>query len=322
MAMPEAFAGSPSQLIRGGKKIAKSKLDDTVETFTQKEKDALRTEGVYLEDVPVESSLSPIEIGELLKVASARNSKSQAAIEKLAQEAKINPEVQASAERLGIDLSPDVLSDNPLVKNAASLTRDIKTSEASAQFEIMVRDASQAADEAMSIIGGSPDIASISDKILKTLTTRASLENGAKKLYDAVDAQVPKSTQVSPNNTVKLLNTIMEELGGSKNLSAKEKLIFDKITNPDAPLTYAALIRLKQDIGRAMRSGQGEYGDVNQGALKRIYGALAEDQLLTVEMIGGDALRSQLRLANQTTAKQKAFEDRIISTFGKDLEEV
>ena len=321
MAMPEAFAGSPSQLIRGGKKIAKSKLDDTVETFTQKEKDALRTEGVYLGDVPVESSLSPIEIGELLKVASARNSKSQAAIEKLAQEAKINPEVQASAERLGIDLPPDVLSDNPLVKNAASLTRDIKTSEASAQFEIMVRDASQAADEAMSIIGGSPDIASISDNILKTLTTtQASLKNGAKKLYDAVDAQVPKSTQVSPNNTVKLLNNIMEELGGSKNLSAKEKLIFDKITNPDAPLTYAALIRLKQDIGRAMRSGQGEYGDVNQGALKRIYGALAEDQLLTVEMIGGEALRSQLRLANQTTAKQKAFEDRIISTFGKDLE--
>tara|TARA_Y100000385_G_scaffold34723_1_gene32627 strand:- start:1127 stop:3388 length:2262 start_codon:yes stop_codon:yes gene_type:complete len=321
MAMPEAFAGSPSQLIRGGKKIAKSKLDDTVETFTQKEKDALRTEGVYLGDVPIENPLSAKEIGELLKVASAGTTKSQAAIEKLAKEAKTNPEVQASAERLGIDLPPDVLSDNPLVKNAASLTRGIKNSEASAQFEIMVRDASQVADEAISALGGSPDIASVSDKVFRNLTTaRESLKKVASDLYDAVDLQVPKSTLVSPNNSIKLLNTTIEELGGIKNLSSKEKILLEKITNPDSPLTYAALIRLKQDIGRAIKSGQGEYGDVNQGALKRIYGALAEDQLLTVEKVGGESLRSQLLLANQATAKQKAFEKNITKSFGEDLE--
>ena len=321
MAMPEAFAGSPSQLIRGGKKIAKSKLDDTVETFTQKEKDALRTEGVYLGDVPIENPLSAKEIGELLKVASAGTTKSQAAIEKLAKEAKTNPEVQASAERLGIDLPPDVLSDNPLVKNAASLTRGVKNSEASAQFEIMVRDASQIADEAISALGGSPDIASVSDKVFKSLTTaRESLKKVASDLYDSVDLQVPKSTLVSPNNSIKLLNTTIEELGGIKNLSSKEKILLEKITNPDSPLTYAALIRLKQDIGRAMKSGQGEYGDVNQGALKRIYGALAEDQLLTVEKVGGESLRSQLLLANQATAKQKAFEKNITKSFGEDLE--
>jgi hypothetical protein len=321
MAMPEAFAGSPSQLIRGGKKIAKSKLDDTVETFTQKEKDALRTEGVYLGDVPIENPLSAKEIGELLKVASAGTTKSQAAIEKLAKEAKTNPEVQASAERLGIDLPPDVLSDNPLVKNAASLTRGIKNSEASAQFEIMVRDASQIADEAISALGGSPDIASISDKVFRNLTTaRESLEKIAGDLYGAVDAQVPKSTLVSVNNSVKLLNTTIEELGGIKNLNPKEKILFEKITNRDSPLTYAALIRLKQDIGTAIGKGKGEYKNINLTSLKRIYGALAEDQLLTVEKIGGEALRSQLLLANQATAKQKAFEKNITKSFGEDLE--
>ena len=321
MAMPEAFAGSPSQLIRGGKKIAKSKLDDTVETFTQKEKDALRTEGVYLGDVPIENPLSAKEIGELLKVASAGTTKSQAAIEKLAKEAKTNPEVQASAERLGIDLPPDVLSDNPLVKNAASLTRGIKNSEASAQFEIMVRDASQIADEAISALGGSPDIASISDKVFRSLTTaRESLEKIAGDLYGAVDLQVPKSTLVSVNNSVKLLNTTIEELGGIKNLNPKEKILFEKITNRDSPLTYAALIRLKQDIGTAIGKGKGEYKNINLTSLKRIYGALAEDQLLTVEKIGGEALRSQLLLANQATAKQKAFEKNITKSFGEDLE--
>jgi len=173
----------------------------------------------------------------------------------------------------------------------------------------------------MAAIDGSPDLAAVSERVLSSLTaTQTALKNGAKGLYDDVDAQVPKSTLASGNNTVILLNNLTDELGGLDNLSSNERLLFDKLTNPDTPLTYAALIRLKQDIGRGLERGQGPYGDVNQGALKRIYGALAEDQLLTVEQIGGPELRSKLRLANQTTAKQKAFEKRIVGAFGKDLE--
>jgi len=201
------------------------------------------------------------------------------------------------------------------------MTRDIKASEAARQFEAVVINASNAADEAMAAINGSPDLASVSERVLSSLTaTQTALKNGARSLYDDVDAQVPKSALASPNNTVKLLNNLSEELGGLDNLSSNEKLLFDKLTNPDTPLTYAALVRLKQDIGRGLERGQGPYGDVNQGALKRIYGALAEDQLLTVGQIGGPDLRSKLRLANQTTAKQKAFEQRIVSAFGKDLD--
>ena len=110
-------------------------------------------------------------------------------------------------------------------------------------------------------------------------------------------------------------------MGGLDNLSSTERLLFDKLTNPDTPLTYAALIRLKQDIGRGIGRGQGPYGDVNQSALKRMYAALSEDQLLTVDEIGGADLRAKLRLANQTTAKQKALETRIVNAFGKELED-
>ena len=86
-------------------------------------------------------------------------------------------------------------------------------------------------------------------------------------------------------------------------------------------MTYGALLRLKQDIGQAIgRMPAGPYSDVNQGALKRLYAALSDDQLSVAQEVGGDALRSQLRLANQTTAKQKAFEDRILKAFGTDLD--
>lgn len=320
MAMPDAFAGSLGTLAKP--RGSRGSIDKTVASFTDAEKNALTEAAGPIAASAVDMiQLTPVELGTLLKEASKGGRGSQAAIEKLAREAKTNPEAAAAAKRLGIDLPPDVLSDNPLLKNAAAMTRDIKSSEAAGQFETVVINASNAADEAMATINGSPDLSTISERVLSNLTaTQAALKKGASDLYKLVDDQVPKSSLARPNNTVRLLNNLSEELGGIDNLSSNEKLLFDKLTNPDTPLTYAALVRLKQDIGRGLERGQGPYGDVNQGALKRIYGALSEDQLLTVEQIGGPELRSQLRLANQTTAKQKAFEKRIVNAFGKDLE--
>ena len=320
MAMPDAFAGSLGSISKP--RGSRGNINKTIDTFSDAEKNALK-EAAEPIAAPAAGmiQLSPLELGTLLQQASKGGRGSQAAIEALAKEAKTNPEAAAAAARLGIDLPPDVLSDNPLLKNAAAMTRDLKASDAAGQFETVVINASNAADEAMAAIDGSPDLAAVSERVLSSLTaTQTALKKGASDLYTSVDAQVPKSALATPNNTTRLLSDLTDELGGLDNLSSNERLLFDKLTNPDTPLTYAALVRLKQDIGRGLERGQGPYGDVNQGALKRLYGALAEDQLLTVEQIGGPELRSQLRLANQTTAKQKAFEKRIVSAFGKDLE--
>jgi len=319
MAMPDAFVG----MLRGFSKPRGSRgsIDKTVNKFTDAEKTALES-ALPDTSLPVKTiQLTPQELGTLLQKASKGGIGSQSAIEKLAKEAKTNPELAAAAARLGIDLPPDVLSDNPLLKNAAAMTRDQKASEAAAQFETIVINASNAADEAIAAINASPDLATVSDKILTNVTaSQAALKKAAGDLYNDVDAQVPKSTLASGNNTVILLNELTDELGGLDNLSSTERLLFDKLTNPDTPLTYAALVRLKQDIGRGIGRGQGPYGDVNQSALKRMYAALSEDQLLTVDQIGGPDLRAKLRLANQTTAKQKALEKRIVNAFGKDLD--
>ncbi len=319
MAFPDAFAG----MLRGFSKPRGSRgsIDKTVDRFTDAEKKALES-ALPDTSLPVQTvQLTPQELGTLLQQASKGGRGSQAAIEALAKEAKTNPEAAAAAARLGIDLPPDVLSDNPLLKNAAAMTRDLKASEAAGQFETIVINASNAADEAMAAINASPDLATVSDKVLNSVTaSQAALRKAAGDLYNDVDAQVPKSTLASGNNTVILLNNLTDELGGLDNLSSTERLLFDKLTNPDTPLTYAALVRLKQDIGRGIERGQGPYGDVNQSALKRMYAALSEDQLLTVDEIGGPELRAKLRLANQTTAKQKALEKRIVNAFGKDLD--
>ena len=168
MAMPDAFVG----MLRGFSKPRGSRgsIDKTVNKFTDAEKTALES-ALPDTSLPVKTiQLTPQELGTLLQKASKGGIGSQSAIEKLAKEAKTNPELAAAAARLGIDLPPDVLSDNPLLKNAAAMTRDQKASEAAAQFETIVINASNAADEAIAAINASPDLATVSDKILTNVT--------------------------------------------------------------------------------------------------------------------------------------------------------
>ena len=326
VSIPEAFIGSPGSLVRGrvgpdtkitskgGIKTAKPRQLDPNELPQFPESGPM----IPRADAPPIDAISA-EIGELVRRAAGGNKK---AIAELAEAAKVNPEAAAAAARLNIDLPPDVLSDNPQIVEAAGLTRSVAGSEASAMWRETLRQASEAADIAIDELGGSRDLAGISETVRSSLvSTQQGLKNGAKKLYEEVDAQIPKPTIVQPRTSVKLIGDIISEVGGVDNLSSKESLLLKKLTNPDAPMTYGALLRLKQDIGQAIgRMPAGPYSDVNQGALKRLYAALSDDQLSVAQEVGGDALRSQLRLANQTTAKQKAFEDRILKAFGTDLD--
>jgi len=326
VSMPDAFIGSPGSLVRG-RVGPDTKITSRGGIGTAKPRQLNPNElPQFPESGPIipRADAPPIdaisaEIGELVRRAASGNKK---AIAELAEAAKVNPEAAAAAARLNIDLPPDVLSDNPQIVEAAGLTRSVAGSETSAAWRETLRQASEAADTAIEELGGSRDLAGISESVRSSLvSTQQGLRNGAKKLYEEVDAQIPKPTIVQPRTSVKLIGDIISEVGGVDNLSAKESLLLKKLTNPDAPMTYGALLRLKQDIGQAIgRMPAGPYSDVNQGALKRLYAALSEDQLSVAQEVGGDALRSQLRLANQTTAKQKAFEDRILKAFGEDLD--
>jgi hypothetical protein len=153
--------------------------------------------------------------------ASAGNKK---AINDLIEAARINPEAVAAAERLGIDLPPDVLADSQLIREAAGLTRSIAGTEASAAWRETIVRASEAADEAILALGGSPDLASVSEGVRINLTgTHSTLKKQASDLYNGVDEVMPRSTIVSPDASTRLLNDLTAELGGAANLSPIEK---------------------------------------------------------------------------------------------------
>ena len=380
MAMPEAFAGSPSTLMRAprmkkptdvvGAPVAVAPSASTIE-FPQVDNSSLLT----LEELPrtrigaevpiVETAAPKIEtaavggiteaqvarrftpdelaavpkfetaapkietpitppideydrIGTLIRNASGTGFAAKRARKELSELAVANPEAAAAAERLGIELPADVFSDNIQIREAIGTTRSIAGSEASAEWRDNLLKVTARADEVTEELLGATDLSTVSDRVLLSLSdTRDNLDVEAEKLFDAVDNSVPKGSTFEPNNIIITLNNIIEELGGTDQLSSAERKLFSMVTSGDR-ITYAGLMRKKREIGRAIKKGDGPFKDADNAALVKLYSAISKDQLSNVERLGGKDLRDNVELANGLYAKARVLDERIKTTFGKD----
>lgn len=263
------------------------------------------------------------EVGDLVRKASGSGPGSAAAKAKLADIAQVNPDARAAAERLGMDLPFDVFSDNPQVRAAVGLTRSVAGGEAEAAWVNTVRNAITKADDVVqqfdaAFIEGRPAPGATSQRILDSLKgTQAQLAKDASAIYQRVDETIPKTSTVQFPRLTQTLDEVLAEVG-EKGLTAQEKKLYELATDPNA--TYGRLLREKNLIGQAVAGKESPYGNMDAASLKRLYGALAEDQLANVGTIGGDALRQELRAANLLTAKKKALENRIVGAFGKEID--
>lgn len=263
------------------------------------------------------------EVGDLVRKASGSGLGSKAARDRLAELAAVNPEAKAAADRLGLELPFDVFSDNPQIRAIVGLTRSAAGSEAEAAWINTLRNTVDQADEVVkqfdaSFIDGRPSTGAVSQRILDSLNAiRSHLSNDADEIYKRVDDVVPKTSPAEFPKLQQTLDDVLAEVG-EKGLTAQEKNLLKLVSDGDA--TYGRLIREKNLIGQAMAGKDSPYGNMAAGDLKRLYGALAEDQLTNVGKHGGEALRKELRAANLLTAKKKALETRIIGAFGKDAD--
>lgn len=263
------------------------------------------------------------EVGSLVRKASGSGPGSETAKAKLADIAQVNPDAREAAERLGMDLPFDVFSDNPQVRAAVGLTRSLAGGEAEAAWVNTVRNAITKADDVVqqfdaAFIEGRPAPGATSQRILDSLKgTQAQLGKDASAIYQRVDETIPKSSTVQFPRLTQTLDEVLAEVG-EKGMTAQEKKLYELATDPKA--TYGRLLREKNLVGQAVAGKESPYGNMDSASLKRLYSALAEDQLENVGTIGGEAMRQELRAANLLTAKKKALEKRIVGAFGKEID--
>jgi len=287
---------------------------------------------------PVEAAAPPVaavapeeaaaELGTLINKASGTNAAAKNAQIKIAEQAQINPEAKAAAERLGIDVPADVFSDNPQVRAAVGLTRSLAGSEAEAGFRTAVSNAVDQADNIMrefdaQFVEGAIAPGVVSQRVKDSLTTtRKELNDQAGEIYKRVDAAVPKQTPVQLDNLFTTLTDIAGEVG-QEGMTAPEKKLLALFQTGEAgggDITYGRLIREKNLIGKALKRQESPYGSMDEATLKRLYAALASDQLDNVSRVAGEEVRRELRGANLIYAKERALGDRIVNAFGTDLE--
>jgi hypothetical protein len=272
---------------------------------------------------PVVAEVTEEEVGSLIKKASGTGFGSTAARDRLADLAQVNVAAKEAADRLGIQLPADVFSDNPQVRAAAGLTRSVAGGEAEAAWRNTVTQAVDKADNAIkqfdaTFVEGAVAPGVVSQKIKDTLTkTRSDLNTEAGKIYNSVDEKVPKTTLVDLPKLRETLDAVKAEVGEA-GMSAPERNLSKMIEAGN--VTYGRLKREKQLIGNAINKLESPYGSMAEADLKRLYAALADDQLTNVGNVGGETLRQELRAANLLYAKERALGKRIVNAFGQDIE--
>jgi len=272
---------------------------------------------------PIVAEVTEEEVGNLVKKAAGTGFGSAGARDRLADLAQVNVAAKEAADRLGIQLPADVFSDNPQVRAAAGLTRSAAGSEAEAAWRNTVTQAVDKADDVIkqfdaTFVEGAVAPGVVSQKIKDSLTkTRSDLNAQASKVYNAVDEVVPKTSVVDLPKLKETLDTVKAEVG-EKGMSAAERNLAKMIE--EGNITYGRLKREKTLIGNAINKMESPYGSMAEADLKRLYAALADDQLTNVGNIGGEELRQQLRAANLLYAKERALGNRIVNAFGQDIE--
>jgi hypothetical protein len=267
------------------------------------------------------------EVGNLARQAIGSGKPAREAQEKLAIMAKIDPEAKAAAERLGMDLTPDILSDDTRLLTVTGLARSQVNSEAETAWINTARQTIEKADDAMAQVGASRNLAGVSQEVRTTLqSSMDELERGATALRDEVNAAINVRDRVDAGNLQSALAKTINDLGGIAEakaaMSAEEKKLLAMLGEGEVARqpTYAMLERVRDQIGEAIFKNKGPWVDTDTATLKRYYGALAQDRLDYVAAKGEQELADKMRVSNDLYSKMYDVRRTMQTLFGKQLE--
>lgn len=247
----------------------------------------------------------------------------------VARTVRPDSQVLRDAQDLGIDLNPEHYSTN---KAFQDVSRAIKAKSGS-RLEAREREAIIAvgnrADDLISDIGGQSDKATLSAEIGEELGTAINdLSEQASFAYDRVNEAIPKAARVQIDGVRGYIQNKLNELGGDKSLlsTAEKRLLnLDRTKKTTVggiqveefiPPTYAALDRIRKDVGNGFNRRSGPFRDDSDGTLRQVYRVLSDDQQNAAAAFGlGDVYTA----ARSLVSRRKGLEDQATELFGRNL---
>jgi hypothetical protein len=259
---------------------------------------------------------------ELARKAVSRGPGASKARAELAELAKIDPEAQAAAERLGIQLPVDVLGQNAQLQRVTGLARSQIGSEVETAWRKTYDDAAERAFKAMDELGAVKDISKLSKNVFDKLdTANKGLEVQAADLRDQVTQAIDVSGRVDATAIRSYLEDQIRKLGGGaeglRELSGEEKKLWAMVSKGNP--TYEALDKKRAEIGRAMTKGTGAWVDSNAQRINDIYAKLADDQMGFIESSAGKEIADKQRAANTLFKQMYDGRGQMQEIFGRNL---
>lgn len=247
--------------------------------------------------------------------ATAKGRKKIPTLERLADEVLPDETILQAAERLGMRemLIPSQYSRSQAYREVEQGLASIPGSQLNSRQKEAAGELAKRADDLIQKYGGDVDKAAVSEEFKsKGLSLIDGLEQQSNDLYKKVGDAISPKTKVYADNSVTMLRDKAEELGGAEYLGAIERRALKAME--DDP-TYGRLDFIRRQVGEGLR-GRGPFKDSESGSLKRLYGALSEDQQTAAHSMGAGELYSS---AKQLVASRKAIEDTMAAALGKDL---
>ena len=276
--------------------------------------------GEAIEEAAVE--IGRDELIDLARKAVSRTPGASRAKAELAQIAKTNPEAQAAAERLGLELPVDVLSDNSQLKAVTGLTRSQIGSSAQTAWAETYKEAAERGYQAMDELEAITDISQVSADVFNRIdNANKGLGTRAANLRDEVTDTIDSRGRVDTGGIKTWLQNRIDDLGGGKegiaNLSSEEKRLWATVSKGNP--TYAALNEQRDLIGQALEKTTGPWANSNTKKLKEIYGALADDQINFIESTAGKEIADKQRAANTLFKQMYEGREQMERLYGKNL---
>ena len=267
------------------------------------------------------------EVGAIAREAIGKGKKAKDAQAKLAIMAQVDPEARAAAERLGIELPVDVLSNDARLLTVTGLARSQIGSEAQAAWGQTVSQAIQQSDDTLRAIGATRDLGQVSETVRNRLVKDIdNLEADAGVLRREVDDAIDVQGRVDAKSLQAQLTKTINDLGGideaKQAFSAEEKKLLAMLGEGEQAKmpTYARLNQVRDQIGRALFKNQGPWVDAPTATLKRYYGALADDQIAHIEAVAGKDIADKMRGSNDLYSQMFKARESMKTVYGKSLE--
>lgn len=250
-------------------------------------------------------------------------------------------EAMVAAQKLGVELPPDVFARQSQIREVAGLERSQKGSVASAVWRDTAAEAAEKLDKQLGALGAKftpegPAITQIGEEVRTTLSKKIDeLASQAETAYSQIRERVPEDARGSASDTLSFIAKRAEprevrpgapksaqspfEERVRKALTPTREQVFDRValttsTREIFP-TYATIDDLRKEAGRGLQ-GQGPFKDEASGVLKELYRTLTDDQ----ERISSRFNTADLwKQAKGIVSERKTLEDAALTAFGSEM---